>query len=698
MSSFDFNDFKFDKDDSKKKSLNKKKIIGITTAIAAILVMVLIILLAKGCGTSSSSVSDKEKILNLAKNYMNKGAYDRALDYLDKLLENDPYDIELNTLLDQILELKKNADSDNSNQNLNVSIDTDNLQNSIEDMARQNQAMQQQMANFQKQQEKALENERIRKAEQEKMAKEAEIQRQKEEAERKAIEEAKKQAEAELARKNAQLQKEIASVNDKIAQGRAALDTGNINGAIADFEHAKNLLPISDGEPAFSASKYSQMASLLHEAAQNAASDEDKKRLEDKAVEYATQAVALNPKDADSLEILGLNELEKKNNAKALDYLTKAAQYDGKNYLYYYNLGRVQFIMGKYSEAKASFTKSTELNATFAPSRYNLGMTKNKLNDSNGALSDFRKAHDIDPRHEKAYLEEARILSRKGDQAGAIAAYKNVLNINSVNRQALQELGSSYSKIEKWAEAEESFRKSLALLKAGTEDPLTQYNLSTALFEQKKIDDAVSYAKKAYDSCGMLKDMKRRSDIIYNYALICDKTGRTDEAITLYAEALKNNPSHVKAQINLGVMYMNMDPPDSDNALAMFLKAYAMDKNNFEVNNNLGSAYLEKKDYTNAITYFQNALNISQNNNDVRFNLAQAFASDKQYDNAKTTYTELLRRDSSNCDAYIELGKVCLQLGDNQSAEKYLVTAQAKRPDYRKAEIDSLLNSISNGR
>ena len=97
MSSFDFNDFKFDKDDSKKKSLNKKKIIGITTAIAAILVIVLIILLAKGCGTSSSSVSDKEKILNLAKNYMNKGAYDRALDYLDKLLENDPYDIELNT-------------------------------------------------------------------------------------------------------------------------------------------------------------------------------------------------------------------------------------------------------------------------------------------------------------------------------------------------------------------------------------------------------------------------------------------------------------------------------------------------------------------------------------------------------------------------------------------------------------------------
>lgn len=716
MDSFNLNNFTTNKNTEKNKEKSRKKLIAIISSIAILIILISLFLITTCISLrspSSSNNSEREKILNLAKNYKLKGAYDRALDYLDKLLQNAPEDQELNDLLDEILFLKKQADSDSSNKNLSVSIDTDDLQNSIEDMARenramqdamtkqnnelarQNKAMQEQMANFQKQQEKAAENERIRKAEQERLKKEAELQKKKEEAEKKAAEEAKKAKEEELARKNAQLQMEIAGVNDKVAQGKVSLDTGNYEEAIKQFEEAKNLLPISDGEPLFSASKYSQMAHFLHEASENAASQDDKKNLMEKAIEYAKNAVEKNPKDADSLEILGLDALSKKNNQKALEYLTKAAQYDGKNYLYYYNLGRVQFLMGKFNEAKASFTKSTELNSTFAPARYNLGMTKNRLNDKKGALNDFRKAHDIDPRHEKAYLEEARVLNRLGDQAGAISAYKNVLQLNSVHQQALKELGLTYSQVQKWNEAEESFRKSLILQKNGSEDPLTYFNLSTVLFELKKVDEAVSYAEKAYNTCGQIKDIISRADVIYNYALLCDKTGKTEKAITLYAEALKSNPSHVKSQINLGVMYMNMTPPDTENALALFYKAYQIDKTNFEVNNNIGSACLEKKDYANAVTYFQNALSISPNNNDVRYNLAQAFASDKQYDNAKTTYTELLRRDNNNIDAYIELAKVCIQLGDNTSAEKYLITAQAKKADYRKAEVDSLLDSIS---
>ena len=151
----------------------------------------------------------------------------------------------------------------------------------------------------------------------------------------------------------------------------------------------------------------------------------------------------------------------------------------------------------------------------------------------------------------------------------------------------------------------------------------------------------------------------------------------------------------MKTQINLGVMYMNMNPPDTETALQLFLKAYAQDKNNFEVNNNLGSAYLEMEDYENAVKYFQNALKIQPKNNDVRYNLGQAFASSKQFDNAKTTYVQVLQQDTNNWDSYIELAKVCMALGDNQSAEKYLTVVQIKNPSFRKNEVDSLLSSIS---
>ena len=140
---------------------------------------------------------------------------------------------------------------------------------------------------------------------------------------------------------------------------------------------------------------------------------------------------------------------------------------------------------------------------------------------------------------------------------------------------------------------------------------------------------------------------------------------------------------------------MKSNPPEVDTALSLFTKAYSIDKNNFEVNNNLGSAYLAKKDYKNAILYFQNALKIEPSNNEVRYNLAQAFASDAQFDNAKVTYTELLKLSPDYWDGYIELGKVCMALNDNSSAEKYLVFVQTKNPSFRKQEVETLLNSIS---
>ena len=477
-------------------------------------------------------------------------------------------------------------------------------------------------------------------------------------------------------------------------QGKVALNSGNISSALEHFEKAQKNLPVSDGEPAFSGSKYSEIASALYAAAEKA-KGEDKSRLESTALIYAENAIAKNPKDASSHFIIGMDAFNKKDYQKALDELTKAVTYDGKNYLYYYNLGKVQYTMKKYTAAKSSFSTSAMLNSGFAPARYNLGLTNLRLNDQKAALSEFRKAHDVDPRHEKAYLEEARLLSKLGDYNGSISAYLNVLKINSNNRAALGELGNVYSQVKKYAEAESSFRKSLAMLPSGTEDPLTYYNLSTVLFEQGKADDALSYAKKAYETKDALRDSNSKANVTYNYALLCEKTSRVEEAIAKYAEVLQFNSNHLKTHINLGAMYMNMTPPDADAALSLFLKAYNIDRNNFEVNNNLGSAYLGKKEYKNAILYFQNALKIDSKNNEVRSNLAQAFASDGQFDNAKTTYLELLKQDQSDWNAYVELGKVCMALNDNASAEKYLIYVQSKNPEFRKAEVESLLASIS---
>ncbi len=684
----------------KKSRLTKKQKIVIG-CVAAAVVAVIILLCVWGC---SGSAGGKNKQISLATFYYDNGEYDRALDALQKLFLKNPNDKEIQELMKKIIAAKgEDSSGSGSNQNVNVNIDTDGLQSSLDSMKSElartnaeNARQQKEMAELMRKQQEnaALEKERqeqlkAQQEEQKAIAKAAEEQRKKEEAARKAKEE-------ELAKKNAKLKAEIAAVNDFIQRGKSALNSGNIDSALNCFANAQKSLPVSDGEPAFSVGKDSEMAGALYDASLNASNPDEKKKLQDAAVEYASKAVALDPKNAESQYILGMDAFDKKNYQKALDHLTKAAANDtSKNYLYYYNLGRVQYMMKKFTEAKYSFTTACQLNGNFAPARYNLGLTNNKLNDTKSALAEFRRAHDIDPRHERSYLEEGRILSAQKDYVGAISAYQNVLRINNTNRAALNELGSVYYQAKKYLDAENTFKQSLAMLPSGTEDSMTYYNLSTVLFEEDKIADSLFYAKKAYDSCGQIKNLSNRANVIYNYALISEKSGNKDEAIMRYAEVLQANPNHLKTQINLGVMYMNMNPPDTETALQLFAKAYAQDKNNFEVNNNLGSAYLAVEDYDNAVKYFQNALKIQPKNNEVRYNLGQAFASSKQFDNAKTTYVQVLQQDTNNWDAYIELAKVCMALGDNQSAEKYLTVVQIKNPSFRKAEVDSLLSSIS---
>ena len=698
MSSLDFDHLDSFNQSGLKTRLTKKQ--KIVIAVAAVLVIVLAVLLCvKGCGGSSGA---RDNTLSLVRMYIERGEYERALDKLEELLLKNAGDKEALDLMDAVIAEKNRASSgDASSANVRVEVDTDGLTQVIESMKsgieRNNRAAEQNsraMADLLSQQKAQAEMEKTRLEEQKKQQKLAEEQRKKDEAAKKAAEEKRKAEEEALKKKNAQLNKEISFVNDEIQQGKAALQAGSIDKALSHFETARNNLPVSDGEPAFSAGKYSEMAQALHNSSQNAASGEVRNRLEEAAVSYAQNAISLNPKDAASNYIIGADAMSRKDYKKALDSFMQAVSTDNKNYLYYYDLGRAQYMLKKFTEAKYSFNTACQLNPSFAPSRYNLGLTNNKLNDAKSALADFRKAHDIDPLHEKAYMEEGRVLFSMKDWNGAVYAYNKAAGINSTNRSAFQELGSSYYQLNNYKEAETAFRKSLALLPAGTDDPLTYYNLSTVLYEQGKADDALNYAKKAYDSQGALRDMNARANIVYNYALICDKTGKVDEAIAKYAEVLQLNPKHLKTQINLGVMYMGMTPPDTEMALSLFKKAYEQDNSSFEANNNLGSAYLSKKDYKNAILHFQNALKIDPKDNEVRINLAQAFASDGQYDNAKTTYMEALRQNPNAWDCYIELAKVCLALNDSGNAAKFLEFVKVKNPGYREPEIDSLFASI----
>ena len=80
---------------------------------------------------------------------------------------------------------------------------------------------------------------------------------------------------------------------------------------------------------------------------------------------------------------------------------------------------------------------------------------------------------------------------------------------------------------------------------------------------------------------------------------------------------------------------------------------------------------------------------------DVKANLATAYISANLNEKARDTYIELLKMDPKRWNAYFELGKLYISLGDKTSAKSALQDLLKKKPDYEKAnEVYALLNTL----
>ena len=674
---------------------NKKIILFSAAGLLSLLLLVFAgrgIVSAIGGGKKSAAASARDNTLTLVQKYLDKGQYDKAMDLLNGLLISNPNDAEADELLDKAIQLKKESDERAAAQSVvvqpgdssyNINIDTDEITNAL----REQNERSQQMINDLLEQQRQTQNAQREEAAAERKA--AEELKKKEETERKA-------KEAELAQKNAVLKSKIGDINEKILAGRADLNTGSVESALRNFDLAISQLPLSEGEPEFSAAKYSEIASALYEASSSEKDPAKRDKLRNSTITYVNKSLGVNPSDPVSHYILGMNygESSPPNWAKAAEELEKAVKSAGDNYMYWYQLGRAQYRLKNYERARTAFQNSAKYNNKFDLAYFNLGMTLKRLKLNKDALSAFRSAHSANSQNSKAYLEEARLLQDVyKDSAGSVNCYKKVIELDPVNVSALNECGVVYSNMGQFANAETCHRKAVSLLKPGDKDPITYYNLALALYNQKKNSEAEKYAQLSYEQKDAVKSDKEKAVVVYNYALVEDSLGKSDKAIALYKEVLKLDPDNAKTKTNLGVMFMAMG--DADTALVFFLDAYKIDKN-FELENNLGSAYLSKKDYSNAITHFQNALKKSPKDHTVRFNLAKCYAEAGDFDNAKTAYLDILSANEKNYDAYIELSKVFIALKDTASAKSYLDILRQKSPTYRKPEVDSLLAAIGN--
>ncbi len=343
-------------------------------------------------------------------------------------------------------------------------------------------------------------------------------------------------------------------------------------------------------------------------------------------------ALKLNSKHPNALNLYAGLEIAAKNYASATEILNRSIEVSPGNYLLHYNLGVIQRLQGDNIGALANFERSTQLKEDFPQSWLNRGVTL-------------------------AALERV-------DEA--IAVYQKALQLKSDYAEVFCNLGNAYLKKDLFEKASESYTLAITI-----KPDYAQAYFNFGVLAQKKKDHQEA-----------IKHFLRSIEIQPNYAeahgnlgISYKKIGDLDSSIASYRQALLINPNFFQAYSNLGSA-LN-EARQTKEALASYNKAIELNPSYAEAIANKGHLLHEMRQYKEAIECFEAAINLAPNLYKAHLNYGNLLKDVRQYDKAVSLYDKAIEISQNKAESYTNKGHLFLE---------------TKRPERAVADYKKALN------
>jgi tetratricopeptide (TPR) repeat protein len=166
----------------------------------------------------------------------------------------------------------------------------------------------------------------------------------------------------------------------------------------------------------------------------------------------------------------------------------------------------------------------------------------------NAEWSEFltRRALEFDPKNPEVVLKLARILRTVERNEEALALFEQYQQMVPGDYQVLAHIGSCLSAMGRFGEAESYFRRAMQ----GLDDPITHYNLALLLARTGRLDEAIAEYEQALERDPM------HSDARTNLAATLARQGRLDRAAAELKTLLEHDPENAGARTNLGLVLL----------------------------------------------------------------------------------------------------------------------------------------------
>jgi tetratricopeptide (TPR) repeat protein len=347
------------------------------------------------------------------------------------------------------------------------------------------------------------------------------------------------------------------NVNLDIAEGRAALDRGEMDQAATKFQHALKLQPDSAdaqhylavvlqkrGDSAGAMAAY-QKALDLNPGDVSArqeiktlsnTGEDDPAQVEQfegyirdsrfKEVEpLLTAYVQERPKSSWGWYALGYSLFAQQKVGDSIQALAKSLRLNVRNAEAHKILGRDLMIIGRFDAAQLEFEQGIRYSPDSAEMHYNLGKLYSMQDNWAPARKEFEQALRLNP----AYVEDLDALGLAqealGDDAGAVASYEKAIALNDEHKGSFSpahvNLSAYYNRTGDTVKATEFARKALEL------DPKSDrawFQLAKAQERQSKLNDAVESLVQA------ISINSRASSYYYVLSNIYRRLGKKEES------------------------------------------------------------------------------------------------------------------------------------------------------------------------
>ena len=294
------------------------------------------------------------------------------------------------------------------------------------------------------------------------------------------------------------------------------------------------------------------------------------------------QILAVEPRHADSLHLLGVVASQNGRHDLAVQLIGKAVAIFPKVASYHANLGLALKMRGAIGDAVTSWRKSLALAPDNPEVCTNLGNALLELGRLDEAAACHRKAIALRPDYAEAHTNLGAVLQQQGRLNEAVACLRSAIALRPNYAEAHTNLGIALKKLGILDEAIAHWRQSLALV---PNNPEPHTNLGLVLQDLGRLDEAIAYHCRAID---LKLDYPEAHT---NLGLVLQELGRLDEAVACHGKAIDLRPDFPEAHTNLGAALEEQGRLDE--AVACYRRAIDLKPDYPAAYTNLGLAFKE---------------------------------------------------------------------------------------------------------